>query len=95
LDLVGAFLPLTRTRHYDLRWTQAEGSRKRGDSELQLLLSRAHRESGDFQHAAKHFLHAEAPAELAALVFDWSKKGYASEADLYVARAVLQYVIPC
>lgn len=75
------------------RWSAAEGSRKRGDPELQLLLSRAHRHAGDYTHAAKHYLHAESPVEFADALFDWSKLGYASEFDLYVARAVLQYVL--
>lgn len=69
-----------------------EGSRKRGDPELQLLLARAHRNAGDYTHAAKHYLHAENPVEFAETLFDWSKLGYQSEYDLYVARSVLQCV---
>lgn len=75
------------------RWSSAEGSRKRGDPELQLLLARAHRNAGDYTHAAKHYLHAENPSEFADALFDWSKLGYQSEYDLYLARSVLQYVL--
>lgn len=74
------------------RWTAAEGSRKRGDPELQLLLARAYRAAGDYVHSAKHFLHAENPSEFAVALFEWSSQGYPSESDLYLARAVLQYV---
>ncbi|KAL4139304.1 hypothetical protein PRIC2_002802 [Phytophthora ramorum] len=73
-----------------VKWSAAHGARKRGDPELQLLLARAYRTSGDFTHAMKHFLHAENPQELAEVVFEWSTKGYPSESDLYLARAVLQ-----
>lgn len=75
------------------RWSSVEGSRKRGDPELQLLLARAHRNAGDYTHATKHYLHAENPSEFADALFDWSKLGYQSEYDLYLARSVLQYVI--
>ncbi|KAE9020499.1 hypothetical protein PR003_g13527 [Phytophthora rubi] len=73
-----------------VKWSVAEGARKRGDPELQLLLARAYRTAGDLTHAMKHFLHAENPQELADALFQWSTEGYPSEADLYLARAVLQ-----
>lgn len=38
-----------------VKWSAAEGARKRGDPELQLLLARAYRTAGDFTHAMKHF----------------------------------------
>jgi hypothetical protein len=72
-----------------------EGSRKRGDPELQLMLARAYRAAGDFVHSAKHFLHAENPKEFAEMLFEWSQQGYPSESDLFLARAVLQYVSAC
>ncbi|EGZ13386.1 hypothetical protein PHYSODRAFT_316672 [Phytophthora sojae] len=73
-----------------VKWSAAEGARKRGDPELQLLLARAYRTAGDFTHAMKHFLHSENPQELADALFQWSTQGYPSESDLYLARAVLQ-----
>ncbi|OWY97101.1 hypothetical protein PHMEG_00032456 [Phytophthora megakarya] len=73
-----------------VKWSAAEGARKRGDPELQLLLARAYRTAGDFTAAMKHFLHAENPQELAEALFQWSTQGYPSESDLYLARAVLQ-----
>uniref|UniRef100_K3WSS6 Golgi to ER traffic protein 4 n=1 Tax=Globisporangium ultimum (strain ATCC 200006 / CBS 805.95 / DAOM BR144) TaxID=431595 RepID=K3WSS6_GLOUD len=73
-----------------VKWSSVEGSRKRGDPELQLLLARAYRKAGDFTHAAKHYLHAENPSEFADALFEWSTHGYQSEYDLYLARVVLQ-----
>jgi tetratricopeptide (TPR) repeat protein len=73
-----------------VKWSAAEGARKRGDPELQLLLARAYRTAGDFTRAIKHFLHAENPEEMADALSQWSTKGYPSESDLYLARAVLQ-----
>uniref|UniRef100_M4C6B6 Uncharacterized protein n=1 Tax=Hyaloperonospora arabidopsidis (strain Emoy2) TaxID=559515 RepID=M4C6B6_HYAAE len=73
-----------------VKWSAAKGSRKRGDPELQLLLARAYCTAGDFPHAMKHFLHAENPEEMADALFQWSTRGYPSESDLYLARAVLQ-----
>lgn len=73
-----------------VKWSAEKGSRKRGDSELQHLLALAYRQAKDFTHAAKHYLHAEKPVEFAAMLFEWANEGYASELDLYLARAVLQ-----
>uniref|UniRef100_A0AAV1UN74 Golgi to ER traffic protein 4 n=1 Tax=Peronospora matthiolae TaxID=2874970 RepID=A0AAV1UN74_9STRA len=73
-----------------VKWSAAKGARKRGDPELQLLLARAYCTAGDFPHAMKHFLHAENPDEMANALFQWSTRGYPSESDLYLARAVLQ-----
>ncbi|DAZ97218.1 TPA: hypothetical protein N0F65_003849 [Lagenidium giganteum] len=73
-----------------VKWTAEHGSRKRGDPELQLLLARAYQQAKDYTHAAKHYLHAEKPTEFGDMLVQWSKEGYASESDLYLARAVLQ-----
>ncbi|CEG38706.1 Uncharacterized conserved protein [Plasmopara halstedii] len=73
-----------------VKWSASEGTRQRGDPELQLLLARAYQVVGDYPHAMKHFLHAENPQELADTLFQWSSHGYPNEFDLYLARAVLQ-----
>ncbi len=72
------------------RWSSEEGSRMRGDPELQLLLSRAYKAHKDYIHAAKHYIHTENASEFAEMLFEWSKEGYPSELDLYIGRAVLQ-----
>ncbi|KAF0689536.1 Aste57867_19039 [Aphanomyces stellatus] len=73
-----------------VKWSKTHGARQRGDPELQLWLARVYTIEQDFTNANNHFLHAEAPAELAAMLVSHANQGYASEADLFVARAVLQ-----
>jgi hypothetical protein len=72
------------------RWSAEEGSRRRGDPELQLLLARAYQSVGDYSHASKHYLHSENPSEFAKMLYTWSKEGYSSEVELYITRVVLQ-----
>jgi hypothetical protein len=73
-----------------LKWSVTAGSRARGDPELRMLLAHAAKECGDFAGASQQYLFADEPEEFAALLWEWSGKGYASERDLFVARAVLQ-----
>lgn len=51
--------------------------------------ARALTNSGHLAQAAQHFCQADCPAEYAELVRRWQQEGYAGEADLFVARAVL------
>lgn len=74
------------------RWSAAKGSRQRGDPELQLLLARTYRDIEDYAGASKHYLHTEQPIEFAQMLSKWSETGFESERDLYLTRAVLQYV---
>jgi hypothetical protein len=73
-----------------LKWSSTAGARSRGDPELRMLLAHAAKECGDFAGAAQQYLFADQPEEFAALIWEWSGKGYASERDLFIARAVLQ-----
>nr|CCA26185.1 conserved hypothetical protein [Albugo laibachii Nc14] len=73
-----------------VKWSAAEGSRKQGHPEIQLLLARAYFKGMEYKQAAKHYLHAEKPEEFAEFLLTWSKEGYPSEFDLYIARSVLQ-----
>ena len=75
------------------RWSATEGSRKQGHPEIQVLLARAYYKGMEYKQAAKHYLHAEKPEEFAEFLLAWSKEGYPSESDLYIARSVLQYGI--
>ncbi|KAF0740081.1 hypothetical protein Ae201684P_017062 [Aphanomyces euteiches] len=73
-----------------VKWSKTHGTRERGDPELQLWLSRVYTVEKDFTNANNHFLHAESPSEFTAMLLQHALEGYPSEADLYVARAVLQ-----
>ncbi|RHY58516.1 hypothetical protein DYB38_000860 [Aphanomyces astaci] len=75
-----------------VKWSKTIGTRQRGDPELQLWLPRVYTHEKDFTNANNHYLHAESPLEFAAVLVQHANEGYASEADLFVVRAVLQYV---
>ena len=75
-----------------LKWsTRVEGGRPSGAPAVHAVLARALREAGpsSYAAAAEHYARAEAPEELADLLLAWSAGGYASERDLFLARAVL------
>ncbi len=46
----------------------------------------------DFANAHKHYLRSEQPHAHAQLLLEWSHVTYASERDLLIVRAILQYV---
>ncbi|EQC35404.1 hypothetical protein SDRG_07114 [Saprolegnia diclina VS20] len=75
-----------------VKWSKAHGSRQRGDAELQLWLARVYTVATDYTNANNHFLHAEQPREMSQMLMAHAATGYASEADLFVARAVLQLI---
>ncbi|KDO24839.1 hypothetical protein SPRG_09672 [Saprolegnia parasitica CBS 223.65] len=59
---------------------------------LQLWLARVYTVATDYTSANNHFLHAEQPREMSHMLVAHAATGYASEADLFVARAVLQLI---
>lgn len=84
------FLELAGFLKEAVKWSAKEGGRQRGDPALQLLLAQAYERAQDYESASKHFLHTEKPKEYATMLETWAKEGYASERDLFIARAVLQ-----
>jgi len=56
------------------------------------LLARSYAESKDYSRAQKYYIKGETPQEFAEMLEKWIKQGYASEADLFIARAVFQYL---
>ena len=81
------------------RWsTRAPGGRGTGEPAIHEMLARGYRaaasasDTAPYGHAAEHYARAEAPEELAGLLVEWSQLGYASERDLFVARAALQFL---
>ncbi|OQS03058.1 hypothetical protein THRCLA_21250 [Thraustotheca clavata] len=75
-----------------VKWSKAHGSRQRGDTDLQLWLARVYTAAKDYTNANNHFLHAEKPEEMSRMLVEYAATGYASEADLFIARAVLQLI---
>ena len=49
---------------------------------------------GNYAEARNHFLYASQPEDYGNMLVEFAcKKGYPSEADLFIAQAVLQWVI--
>ncbi len=46
-----------------------------------------------YAQAQTHFLKGDSPKEFGEMLVNWAKQGYPSEYDLYIARAVLMYVV--
>ena len=95
----GAHAELTTFLKAALRWsTRAPGGRQTGDPAVHEMLARAYRSAAcaacpaAYGQAADHYARAEAPEELAGMLVEWSKLGYASERDLFIARAALQFL---
>ena len=72
-------------------WRRAEGGvQLAADSApLQAIYARELASAGQLAAAARAFASADAPVEYAALLQRWAAEGYAGEADLFTARAVL------
>ncbi|OQR94300.1 hypothetical protein ACHHYP_01530 [Achlya hypogyna] len=75
-----------------VKWSKTHGEHVRGDAELQLWLARVYTVAKDYTNANNHFLHSEQPVEMSRMLVAHAATGYASEADLFVARGVLQLV---
>lgn len=58
-----------------------------------LVAAKFHVARGDIRSASKHFVCAEAPEEFAKMTMAVSSKGYSSEFDLFIARAVLRLLV--
>ena len=49
---------------------------------------------GNYAEARNHFLYASRPEDYGSMLVEFAcKKGYPSEADLFIAQAVLQWVL--
>jgi hypothetical protein len=64
----------------------------RGAPALHLAAARCHRRLEENHKATAHYVRAEAPVEFAELLVETWRAGTASEQDLFLCRAVLQYL---
>jgi len=78
--------------HAAIKWTAATTGGMQGDARLHLAAARCHKTLGDHGAAAKHYPRGFAPAEYAAMLVDRSREGLEEEQDLFLCRAVLQYL---
>jgi hypothetical protein len=76
-----------------IAWSADAGKHRHGEPRLHLLLAVRLSEAGQHDRAQRHWLRSEHPQEHAAALARWCEEGgYAGERDLFVARAVLQYL---
>ena len=78
--------------HLAIKWTAATNGGMQGDARLHLAAARCHKELGDHGAAAKHYPRGFAPEEYAAMLIDRSREALEDEQDLFLCRAVLQYL---
>ena len=73
-----------------IKW--ASGLSSRGAPNLHLVAARCYCALGEHALAAAHYVRAETPVEFARLLVDRWRAGAADEQDLFLCRAVLQYL---
>lgn len=75
-----------------IKWSVAEGENKLGDPSLHFAFAERYLSLEEYGKAQKHYLRSGNPVRFASVLSSWSKTAYPSEADLFIARAVLQYL---
>jgi hypothetical protein len=78
--------------HAAIKWTAAAAGGRQGDARLHLAAARCHRTLNEHGAAAKHYPRGFAPAEYAAFLEERSREALPEEQDLFICRAVLQYL---
>jgi len=63
-----------------------------GDSELNCRAARCYSKINDYSNAQRYYLRSNKPDEFSEVIIKWAKYGYPNERDLFIARAVLQYL---
>eukprot|EP00658_Telonema_sp_P-2_P019010 TRINITY_DN1744_c0_g1_i1.p2 TRINITY_DN1744_c0_g1~~TRINITY_DN1744_c0_g1_i1.p2 ORF type:complete len:182 (-),score=54.21 TRINITY_DN1744_c0_g1_i1:277-822(-) len=69
------------------------GTFREGSPELHNVLAGFMAVEGEYGVAQQHFLRGDRPEEFADMLGQWASEGNKSEADLFVTRAVLGYLI--
>jgi len=75
-----------------IQWTAKYGPCPYGDPKLHNDLARFHDQAKEFSKANKHYVRGTRPLDHARCVLTWAQKGYPSELDMFVARAVFEYL---
>jgi tetratricopeptide (TPR) repeat protein len=87
-----AFVAMESFMKAAIKWSSSNGDNKEGEPQLYLLVARIFSKIGDYGKAQKYFLRSAVPKEFASMLTEWSLKANPSERDLFIARAVLQYL---
>jgi len=75
-----------------IKWSSNLGDNKEGDPRLHNLIAAIDHQAADYGMAQKHYLRGSQPEQFAQALLEWSREGFPSEEDLYIARAVFQYL---
>jgi len=73
-------------------WSRCAENNNQGDCTLHNIFAQSFCKIQDYENAARHFVRGSNPEAFAIMLVEWAAKGYPSEADLYIARATLQYL---
>jgi len=75
-----------------IAYSEKFGPSPYGSPQLHYAVAKFYSDKFDFANAARHYVRADAPAEHAAMLLLWCKRGLKSERDLFIARTVFQYL---
>jgi len=75
-----------------IKWSITTSNDNNGNAELNCRAARCYSKINDYNNAQRHYLRSNKPEEFADIIIKWSKLGYTTERDLFIARAVLQYL---
>jgi hypothetical protein len=71
----------------------AEGKNKYGEPVLHSLVADWFAQNKEYGYAQRHYIRSDSPDKFAVMLVLFAKEGHPSEADLFIARAVLQLSI--
>jgi len=75
-----------------IHYSEKFGSSTLGEPALHLMAARFYQSRQEYLTSHKHFLRSNQYNEHTTMLLEWSSKGFKSEIDLFLARAVLQYL---
>lgn len=76
-----------------IKWSSKSGEYKMGNPALHNMAAATYTNAGMFEKAQPHFLRGDDPMAFGEMLDQWSATGYSSEADLFLARSVLGYLV--
>jgi len=75
-----------------INWSSCTENNNQGAPELHDVFAKFYDKEGQFGLAQTHYLRGTQPLPFSKMLIKWTLLGYESENDLYIARAVLQYL---
>jgi hypothetical protein len=75
-----------------VKWSALPENNNQGSPLLHTEFAHYYHLIGEFETAQKHYLRSADPNGFVNMLHEWSLKGYPSECDLFIGRAVLMYL---